>query len=93
MGPRAPATCRWHRQAGAAGPGLGILICEVAPASHPESRQAAWGRVSRNNSPEAQRRLGLCPSSSRPQACHQLWSRCHCVEQLSPQQSREGARG
>lgn len=49
--------------------------------------------MSRNNSPEAQCRPGLCLSGSRPQACHQLCSRCHCAERLSPQQWQEGARG
>lgn len=65
----------------------------MASASHRENRQAAWGRVSRNNSPEAQCRPGLCLSGSRPQACHQLCSRCHCAERSSPQQWQEGARG
>lgn len=64
--PRDTAWPEVARQAGAAGPGFGGVICEVAPASHRENRQAAWGRVSRNNSPEAQCRPGLCLSGSRP---------------------------
>lgn len=82
-----------HRVARGSQGRQGQLGLALAPASHRENRQAAWGRVSRNNSPEAQCRPGLCLSGSRPQACHQLCSRCHCAERSSPQQWQEGARG